>query len=1599
MNFVNRLLPIFALILAFTAAGTSQVATGIPAFNDVTAGQPDLINIGNLNIHLTIPIVHRPGRGLSFNYDLTYDSSVWYPVGSSGSESWQPASSNWGWSNSAGTGHYTYQTTTTPCYSNGHQIGAVAYIGPWTYYDAGNTPHPFSGGLVNVGACPGTNVYSFTSVATDSSGFTLQVTNNGGNVVVSRPDGVQIALAGTPSITDTNGNQITGYTDTLNVTALTVSGDGHGNTLLTYPGPSGNASITESFTSYTIKTNFGCLDSQGHQIAEFTSSGAVSLPTAIILPDDTTQTLHRYTITYEQTPGYSSAYSTGRIASITLPTGGTISYTYTGGNNGINCTDGSTAGLYRYTPDTGANYWNYARQQTSQAPNPVRWQTTVTDPQSNQSLYTFEVVSSSFQEEQRKVQTYNGSSQVLNKTVDTCYNGHTPDANGTCITNSTALTQPITQIDVYTRLPGPTGVSSQATNKYDSTGSLLLETDAYDFGAKNSINAGSKLRQTTTSYASLGNNITTRPYQVSVYDGASNLKSQATYSYDGGSLTSTVGTAQHIAISGSRGNVTGLTRLVQGSTVLSQSYSYFDTGVVNTSNDVNGAITTNVLGTDTGKNCYNAFPVEVDLPPVSAGTLKTYATWNCTGGVRTGTTDANGNTTSTTYSDPYYWRPISATDQASFVTNISYTPTTVESVLSFNSGSSAVDELKTIDPLGRTSVVQQRRAPGSTYFDTTAAQYDSTGRAAKQLLPYEGTAGQMNANPITVNTTYDGAGRPVKTIDANGGYTQQTYNYNDVLMTAGPPPVGENTKQRQFEYDGLGRFASVCEVTSSSGSGNCGQSNSLTGYWTKYTYDALGHLLTVSQNAQGTAQNRTYTYDGLGRMLMEANPENGTTTYVYDTDTTCGTYTGDLVKKIDAVGNVTCYAYDALHRVTSTRYSAGSYAANTPDRCLVYDSASVNSQPMQNASGRLAEAFTVSHGAGCTASKLTDEGFSYSVRGETATIYQKTPNSGGYYTVQAGYYANGVLSTLSASMNGMPNMSYGLDAEGRLKSATDLGHTLNLVTTTTYSESGSPVAIEYGNGDRDSFYHDANTNRVTGYVFSLRGSCPAAVAGALNWNPLGSLEQLIITDSSDSSKNHSCQYSSDDLGRIASVNCGATWAQTFSYDAFGNIKKNASVGISYLAGYDPSTNRVNSGVPYSYDANGNMLNDNGNTFSWTAANQPLVLNATTTLTYDALGRTVELQAGSTFTQIVYAPSGAKLAVMQNGTTLVKATIPLPGGGKAVYNASGFAYFRHVDWLGNSRLATKWDHSVYSKEAYAPFGEPYNEAGTQDRSFTGEDQDSSNGLYDFLYRRYNSTSGRWFSPDPAGMAAVDSSNPQTWNRYAYVRNSPLTYVDPDGTSDDFSNPWDGAFRWGPGPLSDHMASSIMAIHSGDTGMTGPYQSELVAVSIIPGMDIPVDTGSQEQSQSKSNSSTQTLSWRTVEGGPGSGKNYWAIFWQLFFPSQDGGYIVQEVDLSTTTMAGPFPVTVGFVYWEAWEVASGDPITLNQSKAAPWDDKFNIPGATTYGTARFYEGLQTLPDSFKVGNVGWAGILPSTTVNPNLSTDNATSPVTRGPWTIP
>ena len=63
-------------------------------------------------------------------------------------------------------------------------------------------------------------------------------------------------------------------------------------------------------------------------------------------------------------------------------------------------------------------------------------------------------------------------------------------------------------------------------------------------------------------------------------------------------------------------------------------------------------------------------------------------------------------------------------------------------------------------------------------------------------------------------------------------------------------------------------------------------------------------------------------------------------------------------------------------------------------------------------------------------------------------------------------------------------------------------------------------------------------------------------------------------------------------------------------------------------------------------------------------------------------------------------------------------------------------------------------------------------------FTGKERDAETGLDYFVTRYYSGVQGRFSSPDSFGYDQRPG-DPQSWNLYGYVRNSPLRYTDPDG----------------------------------------------------------------------------------------------------------------------------------------------------------------------------------------------------------------------------
>src|SRR3984885_12499234 len=1252
----------------------SSLAYGqaIPQFSTVEPHQYDSVNLATLGIQLNVPV--RPKAGHTpFSMSLTGAAQVTILGGQFSALSNISAQESH-------LGQRVGFTTSTNC----TMPPGTKYSGFYFVDSTGNT-HSFPS--VTVGYPASCGPLTVSGYASDGSGLNMTANSNAGQPTETVRDQNGNVLSGTPgaitTFTDSNGNVIarTGatsgvYTDTFNQTAITVTGNkGAAQTATWTDALANNRTVSLAVTPYTLYTAFGCAADGG----PFTG---IDFPTSISFPDGSSMSF-----TWEKNYSVSTDI-TGRLASITLPTAGVITYAYSGGTHGINCTDGTPATMTRTTPD---GTWTYTHVYS--ATNPT---TTVQDPKGNNTVYTF---SNNLYNYEVERQFYTGSAIAANliKTVITCYNN--PSSTPTNCNSNYSLQ--VSEKDEYTSYPGVTGYSAVKT-QYTAGGlaagsGLVTDVKTYDFNATTPTNekkivygSGTQASQTCTAISTY---IVAKPCSITVYDSqhSNAIMSQTWNNYD------------------SNGNLLQTWNLVSGSgasgTYLSKQYTYDSHGVVQTMTDVNGQVMNY-----TTTSCNNMFVTS--QYPTGFTNLTTSQVWDCNGGVVTSSTDANSQVLKDvfhvgTQADPLY-RPLENIDQLGNITTLTYgytasSQSTVDSQLFFNGNNSVVETLSTTDSIGRPTISQLRQGPTSSNWDTKSRTFDIDGRVYETSLACVASASTA-CSASTETQTYDGLNRPLIHTGTGGDVVTKSYPDNDVLTKLTPIPTNENVKSVQKEYDGLGRLKSTCLISSATGSASCGQANPGTGFLTTYSYDAAGRLLQTVENAQVSSphQTRTYTYDDLGRVTSESNPESGTVSYVYDTESSCGpngpfNSKGDLLQKTDASGVTICYYYDALHRLTDVGNTAQS-ATNVCKR-FRFDNVSngLVSQPsgssILNVEGRLVEAET-DNCVQPTPTPITDEWFSYSPRGELTDFWELTPSSSGsYYHLSATYWPDRSLETVTGA--NLPTLTYGtLDGEGRVQTVT-ASSGANPVSAVSYNNSnntepvGALLGVTLGAGDSENYTYDKNTGRMKSYSASV-GATPTVITGTLNWNANGTLQQLAITDGYNSADTQVCNFLYDDFIRVAGttgaspipgVNClnGSTkvWNQTFTYgsDSFGNVTKTTTTpGTAWACApcYKTANNYYNSTLSPSitYDSNGNLTNATFHTYTWVVDGHvaSIVTGATTaTVTYDANGNKVEENVGGTILEYV---SAFGVNAQMQGVSEKAVSVDLPGGVQALYQGGG-----------------------------------------------------------------------------------------------------------------------------------------------------------------------------------------------------------------------------------------------------------------------------------------------------------------------------------------
>jgi RHS repeat-associated protein len=124
-------------------------------------------------------------------------------------------------------------------------------------------------------------------------------------------------------------------------------------------------------------------------------------------------------------------------------------------------------------------------------------------------------------------------------------------------------------------------------------------------------------------------------------------------------------------------------------------------------------------------------------------------------------------------------------------------------------------------------------------------------------------------------------------------------------------------------------------------------------------------------------------------------------------------------------------------------------------------------------------------------------------------------------------------------------------------------------------------------------------------------------------------------------------------------------------------------------------------------------------------------------------------------------------------------------------------YYHLDGVGSVRLVSNQAGAEVERHDWLPFGEEWCPgpppgvcgpmASGQPRRFTGKERDGETGLDYFGARYYSSTVARFTGIDPLYTWQENLGDPQRWNRYAYGRNNPMQFIDPDGREVTYASP--------------------------------------------------------------------------------------------------------------------------------------------------------------------------------------------------------------------
>jgi len=692
-----------------------------------------------------------------------------------------------------------------------------------------------------------------------------------------------------------------------------------------------------------------------------------------------------------------------------------------------------------------------------------------------------------------------------------------------------------------------------------------------------------------------------------------------------------------------------------------------------------------------------------------------------------------------------------------------------------------------IDPVGRTfSYVYATNGIDLLEIRQTHATYNellfkAAYNSQHRPLTITDAAGQ------TSTFTYNPRGQPLTATDPKGDTTTYTYDLNGYLI-AGDGPLPGTNDMATATYDSFGRPRTLTDVS---------------GYTLTFDYDNLDRITQITHPDSTFEQ---ITYDRLDPVAFK-DRAGRETIFGYNN-------MRQLTKTTDPLGRVTLSEWcrcGALKSLTDPMGRTTSWITDVQGRriCKQYGDGSQVKYLYENTTSRLRQVID---------EKLQTTTFAHGLDNTLCSINyanSTVPTPGVSYA----YDTNYVRITSMADGTGITLYSYNpitaTPTLGAGQLASVDGPLPNDTITYAYDELGRPVQTAI-NGVGSALTLDAagrivgETNALGSYAYAYDGSSgrlvsqsfPNGLTKTLGYG--GNLQDFMLLQISNAVG--ATPVSQFIYGRDIPADRITSWSQqagaqppsifNFGYDAANEVLSamvtNAGTLVnSFGYSYDPAGNRLTVQIgPTNNSATYNALNQLSTTTApgtqhtneWDAANRLVAVNAgnqRTEFTYDGESHLVgirQLVNGAEVSHRLFVWNGSQLSEERDTNGAVTKRFFDQGVQFATgTNAGAFYYTR--DHLGSIREVTDGSGNVRARYAYDPFGARTKVSGDVDADFgfAGMFWTDEANLSLTHFRVYDPGLGRWLSRDPLWNAEMKEGP----NLYAYVRNEPVSRIDPEG----------------------------------------------------------------------------------------------------------------------------------------------------------------------------------------------------------------------------